>query len=59
MLNTDIEIIADNLSDILKEFDNKILLPGGMGFLGKYFILFFDYLIKNYKFNLKIYVLDT
>ena len=60
MLNTDIEIIADNLSEILKKFDNKkILMPGGMGFLGKYFINFFDHIIKKYNFNTKVYVLDT
>jgi UDP-glucuronate decarboxylase len=60
LLNTDIEIIADNLSEILKKFDNKkILMPGGMGFLGKYFINFFDHIIKKYNFNTKVYVLDT
>lgn len=60
MLNTDIEIIADNLSQILKKFDNKkILMPGGMGFLGKYFVNFFDHIIKKYNFNTKVYVLDT
>ena len=43
MLKQDINRIINGLGknlDLLKE--KKIFIPGGMGFLGKYFLYFFD-----------------
>ncbi len=42
-LNSDIESIVNNTQEIIKFFNGKsILLTGGNGFLGKYFIEIFS-----------------
>ena len=43
LLNDDIKQIVDNLSDISYKFSGKrILLTGGRGFLGRYFMEIFN-----------------
>ena len=60
MLKTDIDLIVKSLDQNIHFLKNKkILIPGGMGFLGKYFLYFFDTLNKEYDFKNKIYVLDN
>lgn len=60
MLKKDINLVVENLGDLIKKFHNtKILMPGGMGFLGKYFLYFFDTIIKEHNIDCKIYVADN
>ena len=48
MFQTDIEEIANGLEDISEKLSGKtILITGGRGFLGRYFIETFNYLNKN------------
>ncbi len=48
MFQTDIEEIAHGLEDISEKLSGKtILITGGRGFLGRYFIETFNYLNKN------------
>lgn len=48
IIEEDITVIADNIKDISGELNGKtILITGGAGFLGNYFIGVFDYLNKN------------
>lgn len=47
------------LKNELKKINNKkILLTGGLGFLGYNFLLLFDFLITNKKYNINIIVYD-
>ena len=61
LLKTDIQQIVDNLSDVSQKFSGKtILLTGGRGFLGRYFMEIFNQL--NQKFlseKIKVIVLDN
>lgn len=55
----DQEYQIQELKDELKKFNNKkILLTGGLGFLGYNFLLLFNYLINNKKYNINIIVYD-
>ncbi len=48
LLNEDIQEIVDNLSDISHKFSGKrILLTGGRGFLGRYFMEIFNQINKR------------
>ena len=39
LLSNDIQQIVDNLSDVAQDFSGKtVLLTGGRGFLGRYFM---------------------
>ena len=56
----DQEYQIQELKDELKKFNNKkILLTGGLGFLGYNFLLLFNYLINNKKYNINIIVYDV
>ena len=61
LLYSDIEQITDNLSDISQEFSGKtVLLTGGRGFLGRYFMQIFNLLNqKVLKEKVKVIVLDN
>jgi len=48
ILDEDIKTIVEDIKSEAKKFSGKtILITGGAGFLGKYFLLTFDYLNKN------------
>jgi len=50
---------VQELKDELKKFNNKkILLTGGLGFLGYNFLLLFDFLITKQKYNIHVFVYD-
>ena len=50
---------VQELKDELKKFNNKkILLTGGLGFLGYNFLLLFNFLIAYKKYNINIIVYD-
>ena len=56
----DQEFQIHELKSELKKFNNKtILLTGGLGFLGYNFLLLFNYLIVNKKYNINIFVYDV
>ena len=58
-LDSDIEIILKNSNDLLKNFENKkILLTGGNGFIGKYFVEVFRRLNYKLKKPIKLVVFD-
>ena len=58
-LDSDIEIILKNSKDLLKYFENKkILLTGGNGFIGKYFVEVFRRLNYKLKTPIKLVVFD-
>ena len=58
-LDSDIEIILKNSKDLLKYFeDKKILLTGGNGFIGKYFVEVFRRLNYKLKTPIKLVVFD-
>ena len=61
LLKTDIQQIVDNLSDVSQKFSGKtILLTGGRGFLGRYFMEIFNQLNqKILKEKTKVIVLDN
>ena len=60
MLKQDIDRIINGLGKNINLLrGKKILIPGGMGFLGKYFLYLFDTLNKEFDFKNKIYVLDN
>ncbi len=55
----DQEFQTQELKVELKKLDNKkILLTGGLGFLGYNFLLLFNFLIANKKYNINIIVYD-
>ena len=60
-LESDLKEIVENLGPVVKKFSNRtILLTGGRGFLGRYFIEVFNYLSKNIlEKPLKVIVLDN
>ena len=59
-LESDIIKILDNTSDISSFFSNKsILLTGGNGFLGKYFIEIFSKYNETLRKPLNLTVLDN
>ena len=61
LLQDDIQQIVDNLSDISHKFSGKrVLLTGGRGFLGRYFMEIFNDLNERVlKDKLKVVVLDN
>ena len=61
LLKKDIQQIAENLNDIAARFSGKtLLLTGGRGFLGRYFMEIFDFLNENILTEkLKVIVLDN
>ncbi len=60
LLNTDIEDIIKNTKNIIKFFNGKkILITGGNGFLGKYFVEVFKEYNKFLSKPMKIIVYDT
>lgn len=60
LLQKDIENISYNLKDIHDKLNGiNILIAGGLGFLGKYFIDVISYLNKNENLNIKLYVIDN
>ncbi len=61
ILKSDITEICHNLTDLHNQFSDKtILITGGRGFLGRYFVETFNYLNNNILENpLKIVVLDN
>ena len=61
LLSKDIQQIVDNLSDVSNQFSGKtVLLTGGRGFLGRYFMEIFNYLNeKVLKDKVKVIVLDN
>ncbi len=59
-IDKDIEKILSNTKDIISYFnDKKILLTGGNGFLGKYFVNIFQHYNKILKKPVKVYVMDN
>ena len=61
LLNKDIKQIVDNLSDISHKFSGKrILLTGGRGFLGRYFMEIFNQINERVLLNkMNVIVLDN
>ncbi len=61
LLFNDIQQIVDNLSDVAQDFSGKtVLLTGGRGFLGRYFMEIFNLLNeKILKKNVEVIVLDN
>ncbi len=61
LLKTDIQQIVDNLSNVSQNFSGKtILLTGGRGFLGRYFMEIFNQLNQKFlKEKMKVIVLDN
>ncbi len=61
LLLNDIQQIVDNLSDVSNQFSGKtVLVTGGRGFLGRYFIEIFNYLNERVlKEKVKVIVLDN
>ena len=61
LLKTDIQQIVENLSDVSQNFSGKtILLTGGRGFLGRYFMEIFNQLNQKFlKEKTKVIVLDN
>ena len=61
LLNDDIKQIVDNLSDISNKFSGKrILLTGGRGFLGRYFMEIFNQINERVLENkMNVVVLDN
>ena len=61
LLKDDIKQIVDNLRDISHKFSGKrVLLTGGRGFLGRYFMEIFNELNKRVlKDKLQVVVLDN
>ena len=58
-LDSDIEIILKNSNNLVKYFENKkILLTGGNGFIGKYFVEVFRRLNYELKKPIKLVVFD-
>ncbi len=58
-LDSDIEIILKNTKELVKYFENKsILLTGGNGFIGKYFVEVFKRLNMQIKKPIKLVVFD-
>ena len=48
LLLSDIEEIVENISDVSNQFSGKtVLLTGGRGFLGRYFMQIFNMLNKQ------------
>ena len=57
---TDIIEIISSLKNQINYFNNKkILLVGSGGFLGKYFVKVFDYILKNTKNNFYVDCFDN
>lgn len=61
LLLTDIEQIVENISDVSNQFSGKtVLLTGGRGFLGRYFMEIFNSLNEQIlKEKVKVIVLDN
>lgn len=61
LLSSDIDEIVSNLGDVAYEFQGKtILLAGGQGFLGRYFMSVFSHLNeKKFETPCKIIVIDN
>ena len=61
LLFDDIQQIVDNLSDVAQDFSGKtVLLTGGRGFLGRYFMEIFNLLNeKILSKNVEVIVLDN
>ena len=61
LLSKDITQIVQNLDDIAHEFSGKrILLTGGRGFLGRYFMEVFNQINKTFlKDKMNVVVLDN
>ena len=61
LLLNDIQQIVDNLSDVSNQFSGKtVLVTGGRGFLGRYFIEIFNFLNERVlKEKVKVIVLDN
>ena len=61
IIEGDLKEIIQNLGDSVGKLEGKkILISGGAGFLGKYFVYVLDYLNKNVFYNpCKIIVLDN
>ena len=61
LLNDDIHQIVENLNDVSSQFSGKrVLLTGGRGFLGRYFMEIFNFLNENVlKDVVKVIVLDN
>ena len=60
-LKEDLIAVVDNLGEDVKLFEGKnILISGGRGFLGRYFMTIFNYLNEN-KFSspAKIFIIDN
>lgn len=60
LLNDDIHQIVENLNDISSQFSGKrVLLTGGRGFLGRYFMEIFNQINKTYlEEKMQVIVLD-
>ena len=61
LLETDIKQIVENLNDVSHNFSGKrILLTGGRGFLGRYFMEIFNQINnKKHEEKMKVIVLDN
>ena len=60
ILNKDINEVLKNIKDFSKFFKGKkILITGGNGFLGKYFVETFQSYNNFFKDPVKLYILDT
>lgn len=60
IIKKDIETIVKNTNDLISFFENKtILITGGEGFLGKYFIEYFNHLNINFKIKVKLIIIDN
>ena len=60
-LSNDLLEIVDNLGDDAKLFEGKnVLITGGRGFLGRYFMAVFNYLNENlFTQPANIYIIDN
>ena len=56
----DIRLIADDLSDFFDELEGKtVLIAGGKGFLGTYFVNVLNYINETLSTPMKIVIIDN
>ena len=59
-LESDISEVLDKINVISKKFNGKkVLITGGLGFLGRYILEIFNELKKSYNISLDVYALDN